>query len=136
MLEMEASPDFQELHVHKEAGMASTIVAATYPRASSVDVRETAADSLLLLHVVADDAATTIATPGCRPLATFDVDAVIIGDARRWAAARWYTLPLPEVQAVRKAVETQARSDESYAVVMQPFINDLPKALAQVIASS
>ncbi|MBV9487938.1 MAG: hypothetical protein JO246_18030 [Frankiaceae bacterium] len=136
MLEMESSPAFRELHVHKEAGMASTIVAATYPRVETIYPVRLADEELLLLQLVADDAAPGIATPGCRPLATFRVDAVIIGDGRTWAAARWHAIPAADVGAVRDAIATQDWDDGCYAVVMQPFINELAAALAEVSSSS
>jgi uncharacterized protein (DUF1330 family) len=135
MIEMDASRQFQELHVHKEAGMATTIVSATYPQADSIHIGGGEPDDLLLLHVVADDSAPSIATPGCRPLARFDIDGVIIGDTRTWASARWYTLPSAQVAKVRAAIATQTHVDDCYAIVMQPFINDFAAALSEVSSS-
>jgi uncharacterized protein (DUF1330 family) len=135
MAEMENSPEFQAAHVHKDAGMASTIVAATYPRPETVRPAN-ATGERLLLHLVSRDDAPSVATPGCRPIATFDVDAVIIGDGRTWAAARWYAVPADEIAAVRHAIGTQPIAGDSYVIVMEPFLDELSAALAEVSSSS
>lgn len=134
MREMEASEEFQAAHVHKEAGMASTVVAATYPRPATVRAVDTA-ESLLLLQLVADDSAPDVATPGCRRLAEFDVDAVIIGDGRRWAAARWHVLAPAELAGVRRSVAAQPDAGDRYVIVMQPVIDELAAALGDLSSS-
>jgi uncharacterized protein (DUF1330 family) len=130
MIEMERSPEFQKQHIHKEAGMASTIVAATYPQPGTVHaatgIRD---DDLLLLQVVADAATPDVATAGCTALARFDVDAVVIGDGRTWAEARWHVLPVVELDTVRDAVTAQPSAADRYVIAMRPFINEFASAL-------
>lgn len=135
MIEMESLPEFQAAHVHKEAGMASTIVAATYPRLDTIDVASPP-DSLLMLQLSAASDATDVATRGCHRLADFDVDGVIIGDGRRWAVARWDLLPAGELDAVRRSVVEQPAAGDRYVIVMAPFIDEFASTLAEFSSSS
>lgn len=135
MLEMEALPEFQAAHVHKDAGMAATIVAATYPRMGTIGATRSP-ESLLLLQISAAADAPDVATAGCRRLADFDVDGVIIGDGRRWAVARWDTLPASEVDAVRRSVAEQPATTDRYVIVMQPFIDEFADALDGLSSST
>jgi hypothetical protein len=135
MLEMEALPEFQAAHVHKEAGMAATIVAATYPRPDTI-TGSASQDSLLLLQISASADAPDVATDGCTRLAEFTVDGVVIGDGRRWSVARWDRLPATEVDAVRRSAAQQRVSGDRYVIVMQPFIDELAASLADLSSSS
>ncbi|HWB68109.1 MAG TPA: hypothetical protein VG708_14900 [Mycobacteriales bacterium] len=132
LAEMNARPDFQELHVHKDAGMKSTIVAATFPRADTIaaDLTGIDAETLLLLQVVADPAMPDLDLPGAVRLATFDVEGVIIGDERTWAEARWDALPTTTAEEVRAAVAAQSAAGERYVVVLKPQLGDLPAAIS------
>jgi hypothetical protein len=135
MLAMEALPEFQAAHVHKEAGMATTIVAATYPRAGSVNAAAVPG-SMLLLQLSASAAAPDVATPGCTRLAEFDVDGVIIGDGRTWAVARWDLVPATEVDAVRVSVAEHPADGDRVVVVGAPFIDELAPTLGDLSSSS
>ena len=135
MLEMEAMPEFQAAHVHKDAGMAATIVAATYPRSDTINPGAVT-DSLLMLQVSAAADAPDVATEGCTRLADFDVDGVIIGDGRSWSVARWDVMPAAELDAIRRSVTAQPTAGDRYVIVMQPFIDELSEALGAVSSSS
>lgn len=97
MIEMNNREDFQELHAHKDAGMASTIVMATFPL-SGADVPDvvpsTEADDRMLLLQVASDAGADDAAAGLDavPLARFEVEGVIVGDERHFAEVRYHVV--------------------------------------------
>ena len=121
-IEMQARPDFQERHVHKEAGMAETIVAACTPIPSVQDVA--GADSLVdwsdvphpptdedgpvvVLHLIrfhpgtadsAMEAYQAVTMPvarrhGGRVSAWFEIEGTIVGDGRKWDQARFNIFP-------------------------------------------
>jgi hypothetical protein len=121
-IEMQARPDFQAKHVHKEAGMEATIVLgcrpapvpldtdALGPQRAWADVAHppTSEDGpVVVLHVIkyADGAgrdemvayqneAAKVAGPhGGRVGGWFDVEGTIIGDGRRWDQARFNLFP-------------------------------------------
>lgn len=124
-IEMQSRPDFQEKHVHKEAGMASTIVAGCVPLAdpsaeidasalpawSDVPHPPTDGDGpVTLLHLIrfnpggaeADMVeyqrhAGEVAVPhGVRISGWFGVEGTIIGDGRTWDQARFNAFPSKE----------------------------------------
>jgi hypothetical protein len=130
--ELEQLPSFRELHHHKEAGMARTIVAATFPREDSVDLNPASgevAEPLLLLQVIADDNDPAIHVAGASFSATFDVEGVIIGDGREWARAHWDQVSSVDLATVRAAVPAIPGRDERYVVVLRPLINELAASL-------
>jgi len=120
-IEMQSRPDFQEKHVHKEAGMDVTIVMGCQPTEvqlpdgpmseqpdwSTVAHPPTAEDGpVAVLHVIkfADggledmvayqDHAAHIAGPhGARVGGWFDVEGTIIGDGRSWDQVRFNLFP-------------------------------------------
>ena len=121
-IDMRARPDFQAKHVHKDAGMAHTIIAGCQPLASPADAIDpatlpdwddvehppTAEDGpVVVLHLIrfhpgqADDAmvryqrtAAEVAIPhGVRISGWFGVEGTIVGDGRRWDQARFNAFP-------------------------------------------
>lgn len=118
-IDMQKRPDFAQQHVHKEAGMASTIVMGGIPfdapavppdapNWDDVPHPPTADDGpVTMLHVIrfrdggADgdmlsyqDAAGQIALPhGMRISAWFRVEGTILGDGRAWDQARFNSFP-------------------------------------------
>jgi hypothetical protein len=116
-IEMQARPDFLELHEHKEAGMEQTIVMGCTPMTTPVipdppdwnDVPHspTEADGpVMVIHVIRfvdggipdmdsyQDAAGKVAVPhGVRLAGWFGVDGTIIGDGRAWDQARFNAFP-------------------------------------------
>ncbi len=116
-VEMQARPDFLELHEHKEAGMEQTIVMGCTPMTTPVipdppdwnDVPHppTEADGpVMVIHVIRfvaggipdmdsyQDAAGKVAVPhGVRLAGWFGVEGTIIGDGRAWDQARFNAFP-------------------------------------------
>ena len=121
-IEMQARPDFQERHVHKEAGMAETIVAACTPVASPTNQPDGPAvvdwsevphpptdddGPVMVLHLIrfhpgqADSEmvsyqnhAAEVAVPhGIRISGWFAVEGTIVGDGRGWDQARFNLFP-------------------------------------------
>ena len=121
-IEMQSRPDFRERHVHKEAGMAATIVAGCTPIGSPAD-RPGAPEPVdwsavphpptdddgpaMVLHLIrfhpggADtdmatysDEAGRVAVPhGVRIAGWFGVEGTIVGDGREWDQARFNLFP-------------------------------------------
>ena len=77
-IEMQARPDFQERHIHKDAGMEFTIVMGALPSAGSGDAGRGAPVRLIAY------AAGHPAPPPRAATTRFDVEGVIIGDERRF----------------------------------------------------
>jgi len=119
-LDMQARPDFQAQHVHKEAGMSETIILAGLPLDlpalpedapgwSAVPHPPTAEDGpVVVLHVLkfADDPsggadmasyqqeAGRVAVPhGVRLAGWFGVEGTVVGDGRSWDQARFNAFP-------------------------------------------
>ena len=120
-IEMQTREDFREKHVHKEAGVAATIVTVCRPIRSPADELDrelpewsdvphppTAEDGpvmvlhLLLFHpglVTTEMAAYTrdaieVAAPhGGRVAGWFEVEGTIVGDGRQWDQARFNAFP-------------------------------------------
>ncbi len=121
-LEMQQLPEFQGLHVHKDAGMESTIVMGCHPMAGRAAVEPSVAWSevahpptaddgpVCVIHVVSynepsggetpddmrtyQEAAAASAVPaGIRISGWFAVEGTIIGDGRRWDQVRFNTFP-------------------------------------------
>lgn len=100
-IEMQSRRDFQDKHVHKEAGMDHTIVMGTLPTGA---LPGRAKPARVLLEVWRD------ATDG-----SFDVEGTIIGDGRPWSSVRYTTL------ADGDAVP--AGDDGHQVLVVQPYID-------------
>ena len=118
-IEMQTRKDFQELHAHKEAGMAETIVCGTLP----MPLPELPADAptwaevphppiaddgyVVVIHVIKfkdderrnematyTDHAAKIAVPmGVRLAAWMQVEGTIMGDGRQWDQIRFNVFP-------------------------------------------
>jgi hypothetical protein len=83
-IEMQSRRDFQEKHVHKEAGMDHTTVLGTLPVA---DLPGRTKPARVLLEVWDGDA-----PPPTGAGHEFVVEGTIIGDGRTWSGVRWTTL--------------------------------------------
>lgn len=121
-IDMQARPDFQAKHIHKEAGMAATIIAGCQPIASPMDTVDVSTlprwddvahpptdddGPVVVLHLIrfhpgqADDemvsyeqAAAQSAVPaGVRISGWFGVEGTIVGDGRQWDQARFNAFP-------------------------------------------
>lgn len=88
---MQQRDDFKEQHVHKEAGMAATIVMACLP-VEGAPLAATPEGGTVVLRVrrFADGAPGDEPLPeGVTPLSRFTVEGVIVGDARTWDEVRF-----------------------------------------------
>jgi hypothetical protein len=135
LAEMDAMPEFQAQHVHKDAGMERTIVAATFPQPASIDVDMAGSathKSELLLQFVAAADNPPVSAEGIAPLATFDCEGVIIGDGRTWAEARWSVVGGASNEDIAAAVQ-QSDTDQ-YVVVLKPQFGDFLRLLADSAA--
>lgn len=121
-IEMQSRDDFRAKHVHKEAGMAQTIVAGCVPRPTPLDGPDappltdwadvphppTPEDGpVVVLHLIRfhdgmagtemvryqDDAIRVAGPHGARIAAWFDVEGTIVGDGRRWDEVRFNAFP-------------------------------------------
>lgn len=121
-LEMQQREDFQELHVHKDAGMASTIVMGCLPMPGMAQIEPLVdwADvphppteddgAVCVIHVIHYNEPTGGGTPedmrqyqeaaaqkaipaGARVSGWFTVEGTIIGDGRSWDQVRFNTFP-------------------------------------------
>lgn len=127
MLEMHQLGAFQELHVHKDAAMAFTIVTATFPRYDAVPAASPAGGRLLL-QLVADVQEPDLgAELGALPIGSFAVEGVVIGDERRWAEARWHVAGA-DVAAELAARPTTA-SSTSYVLLLEPELDRIAELL-------
>jgi hypothetical protein len=149
-IEMQARPDFAAKHVHKEAGMAETIVAGCTPIPSPQDRPDapapvdwstvphppTDADGpVVVLHLIrfhpgkADtdmvryqgDAALVAVPHGVRIAGWFGVEGTIVGDGRRWDQVRFNQFPS---KAAFLAVAMDPRRLESQAAHRETAIAD------------
>lgn len=122
---MQQRDDFKEQHVHKEAGMAATIVMACLP-VEGAPLAATPEGGTVVLRVRrfagdAPDAAVAQADEplpdGVTPLSRFAVEGVIVGDARTWDEVRF--------DHVADGADAEALLDlggaaEGFAIVVTP----------------
>ncbi|HAS10731.1 MAG TPA: hypothetical protein DCS55_09490 [Acidimicrobiaceae bacterium] len=149
-IEMQSRPDFKAKHVHKEAGMAETIVVGGTPIPSPQDRPDAPAPvdwssvphppsdddgPVVVLHLIrfhpgrADtdmeryqDEAALVAVPhGVRIAGWFAIEGTIVGDGRRWDQVRFNQFPS---KAAFLAVATDPRRLESQATHREVAIAD------------
>ena len=128
-LEMSSRKDFQEKHVHKEAGMQETIVMGcipletpTYSKANWEEVESPPSENdgpITVVHVLnlneyienmesySSIAGESAIPNGVRVDGWFQVEGTIIGDGRKWSQVRFNTFPSRE--AFKKVVMDPAR---------------------------
>lgn len=121
---MQQRDDFKAQHVHKEAGMAFTIVMACLPNAHDVDAT---GDGSLVLIVEGGVNAPAVAVAGVTEVAAFDVEGVIVGDERTFERVRF--VRAPDESALAALVEAAATSDEAHVLVVSPTIDHLVETI-------
>lgn len=117
---MQQRDDFKAQHVHKEAGMAFTIVMACLPVAHE---RDTAADGSLVLLVERGGEREAALPVGATVVAELDVEGVIVGDERTFDRVRFVRAADPAVVAA--LVDAASGSDEAHIMVLRPSIDHL-----------
>jgi hypothetical protein len=124
---MQQRKDFQEKHVHKEAGMQFTIVMATLPAAAggpnAIETR-----GRLVMRVARLAPGATLSTPpGTTRLATFDVEGVIIGDDRTWTTVA-FDVATDDAGVAATLHETPG-VEEQYAMVIDAQIDNIADSI-------
>lgn len=122
-LEMERREDFQELHVHKDAGMEFTIIFAAQPPAAAPAPQRQGA-LVLRLRRFADGAAPDPDPEGVAPLLALAPEGVIVGDERRWDEARIEQV----APGALPALGAQGGVEEQILTVLSPLLDDLSAA--------
>jgi hypothetical protein len=120
---MQQRDDFKAKHVHKEAGMETTIVVACLPGALPA---VPATDGDLVLTLARGGAPSS--GPGIEPVAAFGVEGVIVGDDRTWTHARFDRAADPD--AVARLQAGPAGADEAFVLVVAPAIDRIVETIA------
>jgi hypothetical protein len=81
---MQQRDDFKAQHVHKDAGMAFTIVMATHPEVVTEPPPSAEGAYVVRVRRFGPGAVPDADPPGVHPVARFGVEGVIVGDDRRW----------------------------------------------------
>jgi hypothetical protein len=136
LADMNMTPEFQEAHVHKDAGMKFTIVSGTFPQPDTIDRSlidtDTTPDQLMLLQVVADAAAPEVTIAGAQRIGTFTVEDNVIGDERKWAEARWDLVPATvSAETVQAATAASEAESDRYVLLLKPQLGDFLRAVAK-----
>ena len=133
IIEMNSRDDFQESHAHKDAGMAATIVVASFPAegqpAPDPAVSGAGPDALVLVQVVADATAPDLAEGvESERIGRFSIEGVMIGDGRSFGEARYDCISPAAAEAL--VARGQVTDDPStYAVIVDPMIDLLAETL-------
>ncbi len=129
MVEMNMRDDFQELHHHKEAGMAFTIVVASFPEEVVTDTADP--DDLLLVQMVPNENSPDLADGvESTRVARFSIENVLLGDERRFAEVRYDRIS--STTASELARRPPLESTDSYAVIIHTTIDALATAAADL----
>lgn len=121
---MQQREDFQDAHVHKEAGMEFTIVMSTLPVSSTPSQF---ADTDRLVLVVERGGAGRASTPAVDVIADFDVEGVIVGDERAFDRA-WYARVSDDAE-LQLIVDAASDADEAHIVVIDRAIDNLVNSI-------
>ncbi len=124
-LEMQQRDDFKDKHVHKDAGMACTIVMSCLP-ISRVALRANDDDTIVLR--VARGAHPLPRVDGATHLGSFEVEGVIVGDERTWTEASFDAAPDAETRAALLAAHGD--SEEIFAIALdRPMVDALARSI-------
>ncbi len=125
LVEMNMRPDFQELHVHKDAGMETTIVMGTFPFEDEPVPEQVSGadpDRLLLLQVVGSTDTPDFADGiESTRIGRFWIEDAFLGDGRKFAEAR-YDL-IDHATADRLVAAGSRHDDASYVVIADPMLD-------------
>ena len=123
--EMQRRDDFLELHAHKDAGMASTIVFAAHP-VHAIELPEGGAH-VLRVRRFAEGQQPAADPPGVTPVAHFTIEGVIVGDQRRWDDARFDRV---DESALELLKETGGVEEQIIIVLGPPELDVLADSVA------
>lgn len=120
---MQQRRDFQDRHVHKEAGMERTIVLACLPEAPPGEGPGT-----VVLRVARSAGGAELApVAGASRLATFAVEGVILGDGRAWDRVAFDRAPSDAVAAALHGASTG--TEEHFALTLDCRIDHLSASM-------
>jgi hypothetical protein len=119
---MQQREDFKERHVHKEAGMATTIVMACLPTLSKAATRS----GQLVLSIERRASRAPVPTDASAPslVASFEVEGVIVGDERTWDVARFDRAA--DVDAI---VAAAAGAEAAFVLTLDPLVDRLLESI-------
>ncbi len=131
---MQQRDDFKQQHVHKEAGMEFTIVAAGQPQPASPSDPAGTGEGVMVLRVrrFTDADAPRVEPAEVTPVALFDVEGVIVGDERTWHEMRFDRVP--DLATAAALGSTMDGVDEMIAVVLEPRIDRLIESIVTASA--
>jgi hypothetical protein len=114
-IEMQSRRDFQDKHVHKEAGMDYTICLGALPRLGAATRTQ-----YCTLHLTASEQG--LSSDDAQTL--FSVEGTVLGDGRVWTdLSMTWSSEIP-------AVSTRERGGDAITVVVQPSIDRFSKVLS------
>jgi hypothetical protein len=125
-LEMQRREDFQELHVHKDAGMEFTIIFSAAPPAA-VGGRDPEGPLVLRLRRLHDASRPPRDPDGVAEVMALALEDVIIGDERRWDDARIDRVPDDSIAELADAPEV---AEQLVLVLGTPLLDALELAAA------
>jgi hypothetical protein len=119
---MQQREDFKAKHVHKEAGMAQTIVLSCRPEGPAS--ASGSGGLVLTVERRADDE-----PPGAPhgAVAAFSVEGVIVGDGRTWSSARFDRAA--DAAASEALVAAAATAEEAFVLVLEPLLDRLVESI-------
>ncbi len=129
--EMQRREDFLELHVHKDAGMASTIVFAARPLHAG-DLPDGGAH-VLRVRRFAEGQQPAADPTGVTPVAHFEIEGAIVGDGRRWDDARFDRV---EDSALSLLSETGGVEEPIITVLGPSELDDLAASVTTAAATN
>ena len=125
--DMQRRPDFIEAHAHKDAGMEFTIVVGSDARALPAETPSAEAGELVMtFRNLEESSGPAPEAEGTAPIASFDVEGVMIGDDRIWHEVRFDRIP-------SSAIETHVSgfAGEQIVVVLDvPLIDSLVESIS------
>ncbi len=124
--EMQRRDDFQELHVHKEAGMEFTTVISCAPKSINSSYAESEGKLVMRVRRLADRATPPDDPDGLNPVAHFETEGVIIGDGSVWHQVLFDLVP---DQALDGLVKREGVEDQVVMVLDRPVIDALVESV-------
>jgi hypothetical protein len=120
--EMQRRDDFQELHVHKDAGMEFTTVLSCAPESINPAYAESEGKLVMRVRKLADGASPSPDPDGLIAVTHFGTEGVIIGDGSVWHQVLFDLVP---DQALDRLVECEGVEDQVVMVLDRPVIDAL-----------
>ena len=129
--EMQRRDDFQEQHVHKDAGMEFTTVLSCAPESANPAHPESDGQLVMRVRRLADGTAPSADPKGLTPIAHFGTEGVIIGDGSVWHQVLFDLVP---DQSLDRLVEAEGVEDQVVTVLDPPVIDALVESVETATA--